>query len=60
MSLVSEEEKVTGERKPNFVRFPNTNPIVPPLLGAEVEESSGRTHNPIVIWQGKLKVLGVE
>lgn len=43
---------VEGENeKPNIVSFPNNPLIIPPPLEVELQESSGRTHNPVVIWQ---------
>ncbi|CAN0826158.1 hypothetical protein LINGRAPRIM_LOCUS2184 [Linum grandiflorum] len=46
---------VVGEEidapKPNVARFPNARPVVPPHMEVEVEESSHRTHNPVIIWQ---------
>ncbi|KAJ8759139.1 hypothetical protein K2173_004146 [Erythroxylum novogranatense] len=44
-------EKEDEYRKPNTVSFPNPRPILPLPLDVESEESSGRTHNPVVIWQ---------
>ncbi|XP_050208935.1 uncharacterized protein LOC126659663 isoform X2 [Mercurialis annua] len=56
--LVVKEDQQTGisereaENKPNFVRLPNANnPKFTAPFGIEVEEGSGRTHKPIVIWQ---------
>ncbi|KAF2318422.1 hypothetical protein GH714_007112 [Hevea brasiliensis] len=59
-SVVKEEPKIAvggdgeadnAKQKPNFVRFPNAHPVISPSLDVELEESSGRTHNPVVIWQ---------
>ncbi|KAB5539029.1 hypothetical protein DKX38_016562 [Salix brachista] len=44
-------ENESGNQKPNFVSFPNTRSLAPSSIEVEVEESSGRTHNPAIIWQ---------
>lgn len=51
MAVVGEGEAENAKQKPNFVTFPNTRTIMHPPLDVELEESSGRTHNPVVIWQ---------
>lgn len=44
-------ENESGIQKPNIVSFPNTRSLVPSSIEVEVEEGSGRTHNPVIIWQ---------
>ncbi|WCJ19181.1 hypothetical protein M5689_001480 [Euphorbia peplus] len=55
-SVVKEEPNTavvteTPKPKPNIVSFPNSTQLVSNPLGVEVEESSGKTHNPLIIWQ---------
>uniref|UniRef100_A0A2P2J0L0 Uncharacterized protein n=1 Tax=Rhizophora mucronata TaxID=61149 RepID=A0A2P2J0L0_RHIMU len=53
-----ESERIKRENenhRPSVVSFPERRPIIPPSLDVEVEESSGRTQNPIVIWQKLVK-----
>jgi hypothetical protein len=44
-------ENESGIQKPNIVSFPNTRSLAPSSIEVEVEEGSGRTHNPVIIWQ---------
>ncbi|OAY38939.1 uncharacterized protein LOC110623931 [Manihot esculenta] len=51
MAVGGDGEADNTKQRPNFVRFPNAHPIIPPPLDIELEESSGKTHNPVIIWQ---------
>ncbi|KDP45039.1 hypothetical protein JCGZ_01539 [Jatropha curcas] len=51
IEVIGKGEAENGKQKPNFVRFPNSQPIVPPSIDVELQESSGKTHNPLIIWQ---------
>ncbi|CAN1258308.1 hypothetical protein LINPERPRIM_LOCUS9847 [Linum perenne] len=46
-----ETVKESQPPKPTVVRFPNPPSVVPPPIEAEAEVTSGKTHNPVVIWQ---------
>ena len=37
--------------KPDFVRFPKREVVVPPPLETEIEQQSTQTSNPIILWQ---------
>ncbi|OAY38938.1 hypothetical protein MANES_10G054600v8 [Manihot esculenta] len=47
MAVGGDGEADNTKQRPNFVRFPNAHPIIPPPLDIELEESSGKTHNPV-------------
>ncbi|CAN1174352.1 hypothetical protein LINPERPRIM_LOCUS9847 [Linum perenne] len=49
--VVGETVKESQPPKPTVVRFPNPPSVVPPPIEAEAEVTSGKTHNPVVIWQ---------
>ncbi|CAK7325330.1 unnamed protein product [Dovyalis caffra] len=52
IAVVSEGgENESGNQKPNIVSFPNARPLITSSIEVEAEESSGRTHNPVIIWQ---------
>ncbi|XP_027367405.1 uncharacterized protein LOC113873473 [Abrus precatorius] len=52
------QAQVSPSSKPNVVRFPKTQVVVPPSLEAEpdADQSSTKTSNPIILWQ--VYVLG--
>lgn len=47
---VTEENEATSE-KPDVVRFPHKPLEAPPPLKLEAEEESGKTSNPLILWQ---------
>lgn len=59
MAVGGDGEADNTKQRPNFVRFPNAHPIIPPPLDIELEESSGKTHNPVIIWQVGLVLFGI-
>ncbi|KAK9229668.1 hypothetical protein WN944_022632 [Citrus x changshan-huyou] len=52
-STVSEADDGNASSvKPSLARFPDaTRPILPPPIELEAEEPTGRTSNPVVLWQ---------
>ncbi|KAI4352626.1 hypothetical protein L6164_006860 [Bauhinia variegata] len=50
-AVVSDEAISNESLKPDFVRFPKRELIVPPPLETEAEEQSNKTSNPIILWQ---------
>ncbi|CAN1171993.1 hypothetical protein LINPERHAP2_LOCUS29916 [Linum perenne] len=50
-AVVGETEKEIETPKPSVVRFPNARSVVPLPMEVEIEESSHKTHNPVIIWQ---------
>ncbi|XP_030439907.1 uncharacterized protein LOC115661849 [Syzygium oleosum] len=46
-----ESEGGSTSEKPDVVRFPHKSLEPPPPLKLEVEEESGKTSNPVILWQ---------
>lgn len=51
-AVLGDDENQSESQKPDIVRFPKAQLVVPPPVAVETEEH-GKTSNPVILWQVK-------